>query len=153
MRFSAAVAGLALLPSLALAQEAPITAADPESVRAAIVAYGHKGRMDTSDQGNPMILARAGDINYAVYFYGCENGVNCLDLQFSAWWEMEQPLTAEFANDFNSNWVMGKVWIDDAGNPTLNMSVVGTGGITEANFVDTLKVWEGVIDTFLQELP
>lgn len=153
MRLPLALAALALSPSLASAQALDVAAQNPESVRAAIDAYGHKARMDPLDNGEPMIAARTADgINYVVHFYGCENGQNCLDLQFYATFTLDTPPTVQAMNDFNAEWVMGKAFIDVDGAAALTFTVVGDPGMSPEYFDSVLQVWETAIGTFTQEI-
>jgi hypothetical protein len=147
------LAAAALLPGLALAQAAEVAAGNPESVRAAIDAFGHKARIDLLDDGEPMIAARTADgINYVVYFYGCENGQNCLDLQFYATFTLDAPPTAQAMNDFNAEWVMGKAFVDADGAAALTFTVVGDPGMSPAYFDSVMQVWETAIGTFTEEI-
>lgn len=152
MRSVPVLAALMIGPTLLSAQGAGISASEPQTIVDAISSFGHKARLETDSRGDPMIRARMDGINYAVFFYGCENGSNCLDIQLMASFDMEAPLTAEFANTYNRDWVAGKLFLDEEGDPSLAFMVVGTGGITEAHFHDVLRVWEGAVDRATEEI-
>ena len=142
----------ALLPSPLLAQGADVSAADPASVVAGLQAYGHKARLETAEDGSPMISARGGDINYVVYFYGCEAGANCLDLQFLAAFDVTEPLTTDFVNGWNRDWVMGKVFVDDAGDPTITLVLPGSPAMSGDYFQSAVEVWTTAVDSFLEDI-
>lgn len=142
----------ALLPSPLLAQGADVTASDPASVAAGIQAYGHKARIETADDGSPMISARGGDINYVVYFYGCDAGANCLDLQFLAAFDVTEPLTADFVNGWNRDWVMGKAFVDETGDPTITFVVAGSPSMPGPYFQSVMEVWTTAVDSFLEDI-
>ncbi len=153
MRLILALSALAFAPSLALAQAGEVSAGDPESVRAAIVAWGHKARIEPLESGEPMIAARTAEgVNYAVYFYGCENGINCLDLQFIASFTVEQAPTVQEMNDWNAEWVMGKAFLDAEGLPTVSYTVAGEPGMSPEYFQSVLEVWETSIGTFTESI-
>lgn len=150
MRLPLAFAALVLAPALAAAQSTGgVSAASPESVRDALVAWGHKARIDPGDDQGPWIAARTAEgINYVVYFYGCEAGANCLDLQFYASFTVDQPLDAQFMNDWNAEWVMGKGFLNPEGDPTVTFTVAGEPEMPAAYFQSVIEVWETSLDTF-----
>ena len=141
-----------LLPSLAAAQANPISAANPESIRAAILAYGHKARLETGSDGNPVIRGRMDNINYDVFFLNCDGGQNCLDLQFSTGFDVETALTPEWANQWNMDWAMGRVAVDEQGDPYMTYAVSGVGGMSEEYFRGIMEAWEAIVTDFLDDI-
>lgn len=153
MRHLFVLPALLLAPTLACAQAGEVWAGDPESVRAAIQAGGHKARIETLETGEPTVVARTdGGINYAVYFYGCESEQGCLDLQFMAAFDIEPRPTAQQLNDYNAEWVIGKAFLDGDGAPTVTFAVVGAPGMSQDHFAAVLDVWEQALATFAREM-
>lgn len=145
------LAGL-FLASLTGAQAAPVSATDPNSVLQAIRAHGHKAKMDTNDNGSPLIAVDRDGIKYWVYFYGCENAAGCLDLQFYSSFDLETPLTPDWANQWNYDWVAGRVALDDQGDPALSYFVTTAGGLSQENFAGVMDVWNLTLDGFLADI-
>lgn len=143
---------LAVLPSLGAAQAGPITASNPDTVLQAIRAFGHKPKLQPREDGTTAIAVERGGIRYYVNFYGCDNPTGCLDLQFTASFDMEPPLTAEWANDWNYNWVAGRADVDPNGDPTLSYFVTTAGGLSEETFTGVLEVWDITLDGFMQDI-
>ncbi len=153
MRPLLALPALLLAPSMALAQAGQVSAGDPETVRSALVAWGHKARLEPLETGEPMIAARTAEgINYVIYFYGCENGQGCLDLQFMASFTVEPAPTVQAMNDFNAEWVMGKAFLDSEGAPSVTFTVVGDPAMSPEYFQSVMEVWEQALATFTEEI-
>ena len=139
----AALAVAALGAGGALAQS--VDAADPEGVLAAVRAFGHKARLETDPDGLPVIRARMDDINYAIQFYGCEGTANCRQLQLAASFDLEPGLTPEFVNQWNEDWAIGRLSVDQAGDPIFTYFLVTDGGLSPANFRAVLEIWSAAL--------
>lgn len=148
----AALLALLFVPSLASAQDGSITAADPDSVLEAIRAFGHKAKLQTDDSGFPLIAADRDGLKYWVYFYGCDGPEGCLDIQFYSSFDVEQPLTPEWANAWNTQWVAGRADVSKGGDPALSYFVTTSGGLSQENFEGVLAVWDMTLDGFLQDI-
>ena len=138
------VAALALAAGLttagaAVAQE--VNAADPQSVLEAVRAFGHKARLDADDEGFPVVRARVGDINYGIQFYGCDGLANCRQLQLASSFDLEAGLSADFVNTWNEEWVIGRLSVDEAGDPLFTYFLTTEGGLEAENFRAVLQLW------------
>lgn len=148
----AALFAALLGPSLAAAQEARVAAGDPSTVLEAIRAFGHKAKLQTDDSGFPMIAVDRDGLKYWVYFYGCDNPGGCLDIQFYSSFDLAEPLTPEWANDWNIQWVAGRADVNEEGDPALSYFVTTKGGLSQANFRGVLEVWNTTLDGFLEDI-
>lgn len=146
------LAALLAAPSLAAAQQGPIIASNPDSIVAAIRAFGHKPKVQTNEDGTSFIAVERGRIRYYVNFYGCDAPEGCLDIQFTSSFDIEPGLDAAWANDWNYNWVAGRADVDPNGDPTLTYFVTTAGGLTDANFRGILEVWDLTLDGFMQDI-
>jgi hypothetical protein len=148
MRVMSAAAMIAftasLLPGAASAEN--VDAAEPESVLAALRAYGHKAQLETDEAGLPALRARVGDINYSIQFYGCEGTSRCTQLQFAATFDLEPGLGPDFANQWNEDWAIGRLSVNVDGDPlfTYFLTTAG-GGLSPANFAAVLDIWTGAL--------
>ena len=148
----AALFAALLLPSLAAAQAGPITASDPDTVLAAIRAWGHKAKLETAEAGNPLIAVERDGIKYWVNFYGCDNPDGCLDLQFYSSFDLEPGFDANWANDWNYSWVAGRADVNEQGDPALSYFVTTIGGLSQENFDGVMEVWNMTLDGFLEDI-
>ncbi len=145
-----AAAGLALAAGAAAAQA--VDAADPGSVLAAVQAFGHKARLELDEQGYPVVLARAGDINYGVQFYGCEGTANCSQLQFAATFDLEPGLTADYVNQRNEAWAVGRITVDAEGDPLFTYFLTTEGGLSAENFRAVMQIWTDALAATVEEI-
>ncbi len=145
-----AAAGLVLAAGHARAQV--VDAADPESVLAAVREFGHKARLELDEQGYPVVLARSGEINYGVQFYGCEGTENCSQLQFAATFDLEPGLTTEFVNQRNEDWAIGRMSVNDQGDPLFTYFVTTEGGLSPENFRAVMQVWTDALAAAVQDI-
>ena len=118
-----------------------VDAADPNSVLEAVRAFGHKARIETDEEGLPVIRARVEDINYGVYFYGCDGTVNCRQLQLAASFDLDPGLSAQFVNDWNEQWAIGRLSVNADGDPLFTYYLVTEGGLSPQTFTATMQLW------------
>lgn len=144
---AACVAALLALP--AQADEPRIVGADdPEALRQIAEQFG-AARLDRDSYGDPLIIGMMAGINYIVEFYGCDNGRNCKELLFRAAFQSDAMTTAEMAA-WNRDSHFGKVYIDAEGDPAIEMDVILTGGVSEANMIDTFDLWSQALAEFVR---
>ncbi|NES68323.1 MAG: YbjN domain-containing protein, partial [Okeania sp. SIO2D1] len=63
---------------------------------------------------------------------------------------VDPPMTAEDMNRWNDRFRWGQAAVNEDGNPRLRMEVnLDAGGVSQANFIDTLDMWERVLGDFL----
>ncbi|TGP56862.1 YbjN domain-containing protein [bacterium M00.F.Ca.ET.230.01.1.1] len=138
------------IPVIGLALAGAVSAASAEDVEilqqpdpAAIleIAKGFgSARMDSDDNGDPMIAGRIEGVKYLIYFYGCEDHANCKSLQFSTGYT--DPLSADQANAWNEKYRWVKAYAGDGSN--FKMDVSFAGGITRANLEQQFANWDAM---------
>jgi hypothetical protein len=126
--------------------EETLDATDPERILALAHGYG-EAALTTDNLGDPLIEGRIGEKDYDLFFYGCDEGRDCTSLTFSATWEAGD-LTDEKMADWNREKRFGKAYLDQDGNATVEMSVNLHGGVTHANFDNTIDWWRLVLAEF-----
>ncbi len=139
----------ALILAAGAQQAAAINATDPEAIRVAMQDYGFAATLGTDSEGDPMIRSRISQTEFQVLFFGCEGGRNCSSILFRAGYDVEPPLSALTMNEWNRQKRFGKAYIDDEGDPFLEMDVnMAFDGLGEQNFQDTLDWWRVVVENF-----
>ena len=139
----AAVLGAIALPGAAQT----VSAADPDSLVRALRDQGYRAILETDDTGNPKISSAMEGVNYAIFFYGCENNTLCKDIQFSAGFDLEKGTTEFRMNDWNRDWVIVKAVINSENDPFIQMFVPGIQDMSRASFGRVLFRWgQGLVD-------
>lgn len=142
---------IAALPQPATSQiGGMITGVDVDRVVELASAYGPATRrFDDADDG-PWIRAEMDDVVYTITFLNCTDGVHCTSLQLRAWWQSDGAHGLEQMNDWNRSRRFGTAYLDTNRNATVEFDVNLAGGITAANFDDTLQWWREVLREFTE---
>jgi len=144
---------IALMVSLAMAGAA--NAADlinrdgmtgPE-VAAWLQKAGYKAALSKDSSGDPMIDSAANGTNFKVYFYDCK-AERCKAIQFSAGFNLKEPLKLEKANEWNTKNRYLKVYLDDEGDPYVQYDVNLNAGRTFEGLSDDFEIWTGMLPDF-----
>lgn len=144
---SALSLSFALAAGPALAGE--ITATDPQAVMKAMQDYGFVATMEADSEGDPKIVARVSRTKFRVYFFGCEDNKNCASLHFRAGYDLDNSLSALKVNEWNREKRFTKAYIDDEGDPFMEMDVnLDFDGVGAKNFEDTLDWWRLLVEDF-----
>ena len=138
----------------ATASPGMVTAGDPMSVVLGLQDYGVSARLETDDEGDPIIRSKSSGANTNVYFYGCDdNGQDCRSIAFSAGFELDEPFTADQANAWNADKRFSKSYALEDGSAQIEMDVnLMGGGVTAENFADVIDWWDysvGEYKTFI----
>lgn len=121
---------------------------DPEVVASFLEDYGLRVARDTDSTGDPLLSSRIEGTNFKVYFYGCEE-FPCDSIQFSSGFDLAQPLSAMMINEWNRDKRFGKAYLDDEGDPYIELDVnLDMDGVGGRNFDDTIDLWRVVLSEF-----
>lgn len=129
-----------------------VDATDAPALAALLEAEGYGATLGTDDYGDPYIESAAEGLNFQIYFYGCEDGAACTDIQYHAGFNLDGPLSPEQMNDWNRGWRFGRLYNDDEGDPHLEYDVTLAGGVSRANFQDTFQVWRETLVSFKEHI-
>lgn len=137
----------ALFSSGALAGE--ITATDPAQIMKAMQEYGFTVSMEKDSDGDPKIVAQISRTKFRVYFFGCTNNIDCGSLHFRAGYDMDGVMSALKVNEWNREKRFTKAYIDEEGDPFMEMDVnLDYDGVGAQNFEDTLDWWRLLVEDF-----
>lgn len=128
---------------------AEITARDADAVMKAMQDFGMVATMGEDSGGDPKISSRLSDTKFSVYFYGCENNLNCASIMFKAGYDLNNGISALKINEWNRDKRFAKAYIDDEGDPFLEMDVnMAFDGLGNKNFADDLDWWRLLVEDF-----
>lgn len=131
-----------------------VSAADPESVAAALRAAGYPAELTTDPYGDPQIKTVFGDYRGSVYFYGCDAEAHdrCDSIQFRAGLDREAPLPLSRMNAILKKYRFAAIWRDDEGDPWVNFDVFTGEGIPDSVFQGTLQAFRGNLASIAGEV-
>jgi len=90
-------------------------------------------------------------VKYGIYFYGCEAGKRCTDIQFAAGWS-DAKVSLEKINEWNRGKRYGKAYLDKVNDPMLELSVNTNHGVSLKNPEDSFEWWKAIVKGFQQEV-
>jgi hypothetical protein len=127
-----------------------IDATDPNAILSVAKGFG-SATLETDDTGDPKISGRIEGVKYGVYFYGCESGKNCTDIQFAAGWSDTKIPMAEI-NEWNRTKRFGKAYLDKENDPILEAPVNLRNGVSLKNLESTFEWWGAIVKIFEKEV-
>lgn len=150
MRFATAIACWLLGLTLATGVQAQsVTAANPQSVVAALQAAGYRAELTKDESGDPLIKSSSSGTDFLVVFYACTRNVACKTVQFYAGYADPKNATLARLNQWNAEHRFGRAYLTDKGSARIEMDVdLDAGGMSRALFTDNLQVWTQVMSAF-----
>ena len=124
-----------------------VDARNPQALADIASAFG-PAETDKDSLGDPMVRGQMEGVHYAIYFYGCENGGACRNLQFRATWDYKGATEADVTR-WNREKRFGKAYLDAEGNLTIDMDVNVDFGVSPENMNDTVDWWKVVLNEFV----
>ncbi len=135
--------------SFATAVQAQVTATDANVILQAMQDFGLVATMGTDNSGDPKISSRVSSTKFKVYFYGCTDNTQCTSIQFGAGYDLKSGISALKVNEWNRKKRFAKAYIDDEGDPFLEMDInTDFDGIGSKNFDDTMDLWRSLVEDF-----
>ena len=109
---------------------------------------GFEVEVNKDSNGAPRIASTDKEQPFSVHFYGCTDGVDCGYIQFLNGWNTTNGVTAVQIEQWNSDQVWGQAFRDEEKDPWLGLTVNLRGGVTQANFEDTVEWWAKMLQDF-----
>ena len=128
--------------------EGLITGSRVSLIVAALEKAGFEVEVTKDNAGAPKISSTDKEQPFSIHFYGCTDGVDCGYIQFLNGWNMKNGVTAVTIEQWNADQVWGQAFRDDEKDPWIGVTVNLRGGVTEANFADTVEWWAKVLQDF-----
>jgi len=143
------VGGIAASAIISTASFADVTATNAYTILQAVHEYGYTATMETDSDGDPKISGKVSNTSFNVYFYGCTDNTDCKSLIFKAGYNLTDGMSAMKINEWNRTKRFSRAYIDDEGDPFLEMDVnLDYGGVSDGNFQDTLDWWRVSVESF-----
>ncbi|MEO0624972.1 MAG: YbjN domain-containing protein [Pseudomonadota bacterium] len=127
-----------------------LVTADPETVLAAARLFG-AAEPATDPTGDPMIRAEISPYSYVIFFYGCTDGTDCSSLLLRAAFASSGTDHAQIGA-WNRSKRFGTAFLDDDGDPVLEMGINLFGGVSQRNLEDSLDWWRVVLTDFASHI-
>ena len=128
-----------------LAATGTVAASDPAQVARVMQEAGYTADLRTDDYGDPLIKTSFAGYGGSIYFYGCAEGTHdgCDSVQFRVGLDRKAAVTPELMSAITRKYRYIALWLDDEGDPWINYDIHTGSGVSTANFLATLKAFEG----------
>lgn len=125
-----------------------VYASQPEQLVQILQNLGYRAVQKTDSQGDPMIESKIAGVPTTVFFYGCSNNANCQQIQFRAAFDTGGKGSPAQMASWNKDRLFGVASLDDDFDPVVEMVHNMHGGVSRANFEDTVDWWDVVLNQF-----
>ncbi|MGE0767604.1 MAG: YbjN domain-containing protein [Hyphomicrobiaceae bacterium] len=126
--------------------------ADAEQIAAYLRQRGQAAEVSTDSQGDPQIATGTQGARYNIYFYGCTNGQKCNSITFEAGFRLKNNASLEELNAWNIRKRYAYAVQRADQSFALRMDIAMVGGLSEDNFVESVRLWGGQLGDFLRHI-
>ncbi|WP_426267764.1 YbjN domain-containing protein [Sphingomonas sp. LHG3443-2] len=149
-----------LLAAPVAATKAPLSSYEPQTVANWLQAEGYRAAIDPNKEEKepsvgPIIRSSEGGVSFNIFFYNCTRKTKCEDVQFYVGWNYgdEKQPSAQLINQWNAQKRFTKAYLDNDGDPTLEMDVLFTNGkLDEASWRENFDIFVDALGEFQQSL-
>lgn len=127
-----------------------ITAKNPGAILNVAKGYG-SATLKKDSRNDPLIVGRIDNTRYSVIFQGCKANRDCKEITISAAWGGVKVSMSEI-NAWNRDKKFGKAYLDNDGDPTLEMTINLKYGVSQENLDDTFDWWVKALDGFKKQV-
>jgi hypothetical protein len=115
-----------------------IDATQPERIAELLKGFGI-ARLGTHSDGEPLISGRINGKTYEVFFFDCNDGKECRNIQFWAYWD--EPAQLDAINAWNRQTWFGRTYLDEEDDLVLEYAVNLSHGVAEQTLEDSADIW------------
>lgn len=133
-------AGLIAFPGASLAQN--IVATDATSIANFFLEEGIEPSVEEDNTGDPKINVDYYGTDFSIFYYGCEDGINCDSIQFFSGYRTDGGVRLSKVNEWNSNKRYAFAYVSKEGNARIEHDVfLGKYGMVPDDFAKLLSLW------------
>lgn len=126
-----------------------ITAANPQSLMDFFASENATAKLTEDNVGDPKIDMKYYSTDFAVYFYGCDDGKSCDAIQFFSGYATKGDVAIAKINAWNTDQRFGRAYLTDEGAARVEYDVyTGADGITKEDFSEIFEIWVKMLGKF-----
>lgn len=112
---------------------------------------GYSARLTTDSGGDPKVITKMEGVTNYIYFYACHGNKGdktCKSIEFYV--GFAKDMSAEKASKWNRTRRFSDSYISAQGHARLESDIETAGGITQANLIHQIKLWDDNLSAFLK---
>ena len=142
-----AASAVLMLPVAAAAQN--VVAKTGESVAGFFEDEGAKVELTTDSVGDPNVKVEYYGNDFSVYYYGCDNNVDCDAIQFFSGYQTEGSVRLAKINEWNTENRFARGYISEEGSARIEMDLfLGDDGMSPDDFAQAVSLWTRAMQDF-----
>jgi hypothetical protein len=129
-----------------------ILASDIDAIIDIAKGYG-SATLSKDQRGDPLIKGRIEGYTYSIFFYDCEDHKNCKSIQFHSGFKLNKKLKGlESINDWNRDKRWAKAYLDQVGDPCIELDVQMRYGVARDTLDSVFDVWSYLMKEFAKHI-
>lgn len=142
-------AGCSVLAGPASAQT--ITSKDPDGIASLLRERGQVVIVTVDEFNDPFIETSVGNVDYNMFFYGCDEHVACTSVSLRAQRISSGGASFAVMNQWNTDQRWTKLYTADINSAILEMDLLfGDGAMSEGVFAAYLDIWDRSLEEFVR---
>lgn len=119
-----------------------------DEIRTIGMRYAFMNERTTDKEGDPLLRGEMDGTQFNIFFYGCDSGTNCKQILFQAGWDLPNGVRPAIINNWNRGNLFGRAFLDDEGDPFVEMPINLDGGMSAELMDDNFDWWRFVLEEF-----
>ena len=133
--------------------EGQILASDPQSLMNFFFEQGIPAQLSSDSVGDPLVEFRVNSDTQQIFFYDCTENQNCLALQFYSGYRLDNPVSLETVNSWNTDRRFVRAYRTDDGAARIEMDIATSkDGISSRDFKDLYDLWVESVGLFEERI-
>lgn len=147
-----AIAAFAIAVSVGANAQTIVSAEDPAGLAAIVQGLGFQAKLEKDNAGDPVIRSSSSGVDFSIYFYDCKSNKRCKSLHFTAGYDLPDGTSLDAMQQWNAEKRFASAYLDEEGDPFLQMDVNTDGGITHENFEKWVDLWQSLKGEFEERI-
>ncbi|HEU4813188.1 MAG TPA: YbjN domain-containing protein [Xanthomonadaceae bacterium] len=107
--------------------------------------------MSRDSAGDPIVVAMLDTTQFQVLMYGCGDDDRCASIQFRSGYDLDEGMSTDAVNEWNTAMRYGKVWLDDVADPFIELDLDLTGS-SDAQVARYAQMWSAMLTEFESQI-
>jgi len=125
-----------------------VTSTDINGLVAALQRAGFTAEVKTENRA-AYVLGRLGTTPFQAFLAGCRpDGGGCTEIELYAGFSNTQRIPLERINGWNARTRFARAFLDEDGDPALQLDIALVGGVSPDGLKATLETWGSALETY-----